>query len=79
MQPSDLKPEQFGAYPPLARKLAADHIATLRKLPLSFLPSLLRDNYEMPFFAPEIAGNEFELEQLRSMLKLSVNEFKARR
>ena len=37
---------------------------------------LLRDNYETPFFAPEIAGNEFELEQLRSMLKLSVSEFK---
>ncbi len=38
---------------------------------------LLRDNYETPFFAPEVAGNEFELEQLRTLLKLSVNDFKS--
>ena len=52
MQPSELKPEQFGAYPPLARKLAADHIATLRKLPLSFLPSLLREIIEYDYKFP---------------------------
>jgi hypothetical protein len=38
---------------------------------------LLRDNYETPFYAPEVAGNEFELEQLRGMLKLSVDDFKS--
>src|SRR5215475_2189255 len=38
---------------------------------------LLRDNYETPFFAPTVAGNEFELEQMRSLLKLSVDDFKA--
>jgi hypothetical protein len=37
---------------------------------------LLRDNYETPFFAPTVAGNEFELEQMRSLLKLSVDDFK---
>src|SRR5881396_1092799 len=37
---------------------------------------LLRDNYETPFFAPEVAGNEVVLEQLRELLKLSVNDFK---
>lgn len=37
---------------------------------------LLRDNYETPFYSPELAGNEFELEQLESMLKLSVDDFK---
>jgi hypothetical protein len=37
---------------------------------------LLRDNYETPFYAPQVAGNEFELEQLRGMLKLSVDEFR---
>jgi len=38
---------------------------------------LLRDNYETPFYAPELAGKEFELEQLERILKLSVDDFKA--
>ena len=37
---------------------------------------LLRDNYETPFYAPQVAGTEFELEQLRGMLKLSVDAFR---
>ena len=51
MLPSELKPEQFSGYSPLARKLATDNIATLRKLPLSFLPSLLREviDYDYKF------------------------------
>jgi hypothetical protein len=39
---------------------------------------LLRDNYETPLYAPELAGNEFELQQLGTMLKLSVDDFKSR-
>jgi hypothetical protein len=38
---------------------------------------LLRDNYETPFYAPQVAGNEFQLEQLRGMLKLSVDDFRS--
>jgi len=38
---------------------------------------LLRDNYETPFYAPELAGKEFELQQLERILKLSVEDFKA--
>ncbi|MGC1651045.1 MAG: hypothetical protein WA741_34900 [Candidatus Sulfotelmatobacter sp.] len=38
---------------------------------------LLRDNYETPFFAPELAGREFELQQLEMILKLSVDDFKS--
>jgi hypothetical protein len=37
---------------------------------------LLRDNYETPFYSPELAGNEFELEQLETILKLSTTDFK---
>lgn len=37
---------------------------------------LLRDNYETPYFAPELAGSEFELQQLEKILKLSVDDFK---
>jgi len=38
---------------------------------------LLRDNYETPFYSPELSGNEFELQQLENILKLSVDDFKA--
>ena len=38
---------------------------------------LLRDNYETPYFTPDLAGNDFELQQLETLLKLSVDDFKA--
>lgn len=38
---------------------------------------LLRDNYETPYYAPELAGSEFELQQLEMLLKLSVDDFKS--
>lgn len=38
---------------------------------------LLRDNYETPYYAPELAGSEFELHQLEMLLKLSVDDFKS--
>jgi hypothetical protein len=38
---------------------------------------LLRDNYETPLYAPQLSGNNFELEQLGRMLKLSVDDFKS--
>lgn len=37
---------------------------------------LLRDNYETPYFTPDLSGNEFELRQLEGLLKLSVDDFK---
>lgn len=38
---------------------------------------LLRDNYETPFYAPQLEGHEFQLQQLEMILKLSVDDFKA--
>jgi len=38
---------------------------------------LLRDNYETPYSTPELVGNEFELQQLEMILKLSVDDFKS--
>jgi hypothetical protein len=38
---------------------------------------LLRDNYETPFYAPELGGGEVELQQLENILKLSVDDFKS--
>jgi hypothetical protein len=43
MLPSQLKTEQFKAYPPQARQISASRIELLRQLPLSFLPLLLRE------------------------------------
>jgi hypothetical protein len=37
---------------------------------------LLRDNYETPFYSPELAGQEYELQQLETILKLSGDDFK---
>jgi hypothetical protein len=68
MLPSELKPEQFRGYPPLARKLATDNLATLRKLPLSFLPSLLREVIEYDYkFPAERRALERELNNLSSL------------
>ena len=36
---------------------------------------LLRDNYETPLYTPQVAGGEFEMQQLESILKLSVDDF----
>jgi hypothetical protein len=38
---------------------------------------LLRDNYETPFYTPQLSGNEFQLRQLSEILRLSVTDFTA--
>ena len=38
---------------------------------------LLRDSYEAPFYTPELAGNEVEMQKLKDLLKLSVDDFSA--
>jgi hypothetical protein len=38
---------------------------------------LLQDNYETPYYAAELAGGESELQQLETILRLSVGDFKA--
>lgn len=37
---------------------------------------LLRDNYEDPFYTPEISGNEVEFRQLEEILSFSVDDFR---
>jgi hypothetical protein len=68
MLPSDLKPEKFDGYPPEARKIVVNYLATLRQLPLSFVPGLLREliNYDFKFPA-ERQAHERELEYLASL------------
>ncbi len=38
---------------------------------------LLHDSYETPLYTPQLAGSEFELQQLEMILKLSVDDFMA--
>ena len=60
MLPNDLKPEHFTGYPPEARKLVTGYVETLQRLPLSFVPSLLKEVIEYDFkFPPERKAIEF--------------------
>jgi len=74
MFPGDLKPEQFRDYPPLARALVTANLASLSRLPLSFLPSLLREAIDYDFkFPAERKALEKEIANLNS---LSPEQFK---
>lgn len=76
MLPSELKPEQFSGYPPEARKLVEAHIGALRRLPLSFLPSLLREAIEFDYkFPAERRAIEKELTNLDSLSADQVKEW----
>jgi len=61
-----------------ARVLLPKHLLTAATSGGRDFEHLLRDNYETPFYAPELGGSEIELEQLEQILKLSVDEFKAK-
>jgi len=68
MLPADLKPERFNSYPPEARKLVIANIATLQRLPLTFLPSLLREAIDYDYrFPAERKALEKELSKLGSV------------
>ncbi len=56
MLPRNLQPENFTAYPPEARKVVLDHIEAIRQLPVTFLPSLLREVIEYDFKFPAERG-----------------------
>ncbi len=68
MQPSNLQPEQFAHYPPEARKLVLAHLDTLRQLPLSFLPNLLREVIDYDYkFPAERSAIDNELATISSL------------
>jgi hypothetical protein len=60
-----------------ARVILPKHLLTAATSGGPDYEHLLRDNYETPFYAPQLGGNEFELQQLESILKLSVEDFRA--
>src|SRR5256885_16227955 len=76
MLPADLKPERFNSYPPEARKLVVANIATLQRLPLSFLPSLLREAIDYDYkFPAEREALKKELTKLGTLPPATLNEW----
>jgi hypothetical protein len=68
MLPVDLKAAQFAGYPPEARKVALEHLGIFQQLPLSFLPSLLREVIDFDYkFPAERAAIGSELAILASL------------
>ena len=76
MLPRDLKLQQFSSYPPEAKKLAKDYLATFQALPLSFLASLLREVIDYDFkFPAERRRLQRELANLSSLSSGQTNEW----
>jgi hypothetical protein len=76
MLPSDLKAEQFAGYPPKASKLVLAHLGTLQQLPLSFVPSLLREVIDYDFkFPAERYSIDQELVTLSSLSPAQLQEW----
>jgi hypothetical protein len=68
MLPANLKPESFAEYPPEARKLVVAHLEVIRKLPLSFVPNLLREAIDYDFkFPAEQSAIASELQVLSTL------------
>src|SRR5208282_3842861 len=59
-----------------ARVILPKHLLTAATSGGADYEHLLRDNYETPFYTPELGGSEFELQQMQMLLKLSVDDFK---
>jgi hypothetical protein len=74
MPARELKREQFNGYPPEARKLAIENLRVLQALPLSFLPSLLRELIEYDYKFPA-ERNQLERE-LSNLNKLPEEDWK---
>lgn len=75
MQPSELKPEYFARYPAAARQAVIGHLDALRRLPLSFVPSLLREVIEYDFKFPiERLTIDRELGYLSSLSHAQIEE-----
>lgn len=68
MLPRDLKTESFAAYPPDGKALALKHLDAIRRLPLAFVPSLLRQLMDYDFSFPvERSMLDSELDILNSL------------
>lgn len=76
MLPADLKQEAFAGYSPEARKLLIAHLEVIRKLPLSFVPNLLREVIDYDFkFPAEQSAIAKELQVLSALSEIERNQW----
>ncbi len=76
MLPRDLQAERFSGYPPQAQRVVVAHLAVLRQLPISFLPSLLREIVDYDFrFPVERSALDKELTYLSSLSPTQMHEW----
>lgn len=76
MRPRDLKPSSFAAYPAEAKALAVAHLDSIRRLPLAFLPSLLRQLMDYDYSFPvERSMVDSELAILSSLSAAQYDEW----
>lgn len=76
MLPSELQAAQFAGYPPQAQALVLAHLEAVRRLPISFLPGLLREVIDYDFkFPAERASIEKELANLSSLSSAEVHDW----
>lgn len=76
MLPRDLKPENFASYPPEARALIEKRLEGIRRLPITFVPSLLRELIEYDYRFPiERLVLERELSTISALSEPQVHEW----
>jgi hypothetical protein len=71
MIPPQLTGEQFHGYPPKARQVAAENVALLRRLPLSFVPFLLK---EIILYDWKFPAEQWELDRQLAYLRRLLDE-----
>ena len=76
MLPAELQPDDFDGYPAEARKLAVGSLPIFRRLPLTFLPNLLREVREYDFrFPSERRSIEKELANLNALPDKQISDW----
>jgi len=76
MLPQNLQPEHFALYPPEAKKLVLASLDTLTRLPLSFLPSMLREVIEYDYkFPSERRAIDKEIAILKALTPTQFDEW----
>ena len=76
MLPRDLKSEDFAGYPPEARGLMVAHLGAIQELPLSFVPSFLRQVIDYDFkFPAERSAVDRELANFSALSPAQIKEW----
>jgi hypothetical protein len=76
MLPRDLKSVDFSGYPPEARRIMVAHLTSIQQLPLSFLPSFLREVIDYDYkFPAERSSIDKELANFSALSPAQTKEW----